>query len=66
MLSFRIPKHSDSFFSKNDERINDIDDNIVTVEVLNENKSPYDSYTQVAKLFSFLYYKDLSIFLFCF
>ncbi|CAH1737155.1 unnamed protein product [Aphis gossypii] len=41
-----IPKHSDNFFSKNDDRINDIDDNIVTIEVLNDNKSTYDSYTQ--------------------
>lgn len=40
-----IPKHSDSFFSKNDDKIND-DDNIVTIEVLNDNKSTYDSYTQ--------------------
>lgn len=66
MLSFRIPKHSDSFFSKNDEKINDIDDNIVTVEVLNENKSPYDSYTQVARLFVFLYQKVLNNFHFVF
>ncbi|XP_060875849.1 TRAF3-interacting protein 1 [Metopolophium dirhodum] len=41
-----IPKHSDSFFSKNNDKINDIDDNIVTIEVLNDNKSTYDSYTQ--------------------
>uniref|UniRef100_A0A2S2Q5A7 TRAF3-interacting protein 1 n=1 Tax=Sipha flava TaxID=143950 RepID=A0A2S2Q5A7_9HEMI len=41
-----IPKHSDSFFSKNNDLINDLDDNIVTIEVLNENKPSYDSYTQ--------------------
>uniref|UniRef100_A0A2S2PN62 TRAF3-interacting protein 1 n=1 Tax=Schizaphis graminum TaxID=13262 RepID=A0A2S2PN62_SCHGA len=41
-----IPKHSDNFFSKNDDKINDIDDNIVTIEVLSDNKSNYDSYTQ--------------------
>lgn len=50
-MCFRIPKHSDSFFSKNDDKINDIDDNIVTIEVLNDNKSAYDSYTQVILLF---------------
>ncbi|VVC37989.1 Hypothetical protein CINCED_3A002427 [Cinara cedri] len=40
-----IPKYSDSFFTKNDDKINDIDDNVVTIEVMNENKS-YDSFTQ--------------------
>lgn len=44
---FRIPKHSESFFTNHDDKINDIDDNIVTVEVVNDNKLSYDSYTQV-------------------
>jgi len=43
----RIPKHSDSFFSKNNDNINDFDENIISVEVVNDNKSSYDSYAQV-------------------
>lgn len=48
---FRIPKHSDSFFSINDNKVDDIDDNIITIEVVNDNKLAYDSYIQVIRLF---------------
>ncbi|XP_050430767.1 TRAF3-interacting protein 1 [Adelges cooleyi] len=42
-----IPKYSDNFFSKNDDKLNDIDDNIVTIELVNDAKLSNDINLQV-------------------